>query len=238
MDGVVRNYGDALAELVTPPSVYNNWFEDTKHMFFPLGSVICNELISETLKMGLKPVFVSCGWRGESLDPELVRQSEFISVRGPHSQAELAKHGVDVEVSKDPGYLLPNILAKAAPNGLTMVVRHIKDPSDYGEFTAHDEYGADYMLSPTVETINDTIETVHHISGARFVLAGAMHAAITAHAYGIPFALLDGPYIDCLPKWYDWFASVNLGEPEFVSNIAEGRKWYNDNVRNRDTNDY
>jgi hypothetical protein len=77
---------------------------------------------------------------------------------------------------------------------------------------------------------------VHKISGARFVLTGSMHVAMTAHAYGVPFALLDGPYIDCLPKWYDWFSSVDLGEPVFVNSIVEGRQWYNDNVRNRDNN--
>ncbi len=236
LDGVIRNYGDALAELVTPPSVYNNWFKDPNHMYFPLGSVICNEIIEETLRMGLKPVFISCGWRGEALDPTLASACEFVGARGPYTQIELAKHGIDVEVTKDPAYLLPHILTQASPNALAIVVRHIKDPSDYNEFTAH-EYGADSVISAVVETIDETIAMVHKISGARFVLAGAMHAAITAHAYGIPFALLDGPYIDCLPKWYDWFASIDLGEPVFVSNVAEGRKWYNDNVRNRSIDD-
>ncbi len=234
MDGVVRNYGDALAELVTPPSVYAAWAADTEHMFFPMGSVICNEIMNETIQRRLKPVFVACGWRGEELNPTLVGMSQFVGARGPHTQAELAKHGVDVEVTMDPGYVVPDLLSKASPTGLAIVIRHIKDPSDYNEFTKH-EYGADEVISAAINTIDDTIALTHQISGSRFVLAGAMHAAIVAHAYNIPFALLDGPYIDCLPKWYDWFASVNLGEPVFVSNVAEGRKWYNDNVRNRNT---
>lgn len=234
MDGVIRNYGDALAELITPPSVYAAWAEDEQHMFFPMGSVICNEIMEETVELGLKPVFVSCGWRGEALDPKLVSMSEFVGARGPHTQSELARHGVDVEVTMDPAYVLPDLLSKASPTGLAIVIRHIQDPSEYNEFTKH-EYGADEVISAVVNDVEDTIAMSHQISGSRFVLAGAMHAAIVAHAYNIPFALLDGPYIDCPPKWYDWFASVNLGEPVFVSNIAEGRKWYNDNVRNRYT---
>ena len=235
MDGVVRNYGDALAELITPPSVYKMWAEDENHMFFPLGSVICNEIMEESLDLGLRPVFITCGWRGEELDTELVEMCEFRAVRGPNTQAELARHGVEVEVVRDPAYVLPTLLAKAQPNGLAFVMRHILDPSDYNAFTAH-EYGADEIYSATVETVEDTIRIAHKISGARFVLTGAMHVAMTAHAYGVPFALLDGPYIDCLPKWYDWFASVDLGEPVFVNSIVEGRQWYNDNVRNRNNN--
>lgn len=230
-DGV-RNYGDALAELITPPSIYKAWSEDQEHMYFPMGSVICNDRMDDALNRGLKPVFIGCGWRGEELYGELVAQSEFRTVRGPHTQAELAKHGVHVEVMKDPAYVLPNLLAPAAPNGLAIVFRHIKDPQDYTPDTIH-EYKADAVFSAAVQDVEDVIAVAHKISGARFVLAGAMHAAITAHAYGVPFALLDGPYIDCLPKWYDWFDSVNLGEPVFVSNIVEGRQWYNENVRNR-----
>lgn len=235
MDGVVRNYGDALAELITPPSIYKLWAEDQDNMYFPLGSVICNEMMEESLRLGLKPIFIACGWRGEELDRELVELSDFRKVRGLHTQAELARHGIEVDVSGDPAYVLPDLLTKAQPNGLAFVMRHIKDPSEYNEFTAH-EYGADEIYSAVVETIDDTIRIVHKISGARFVLTGSMHVAMTAHAYGVPFALLDGPYIDCLPKWYDWFSSVDLGEPVFVNSIVEGRQWYNDNVRNRNNN--
>jgi hypothetical protein len=149
MDGVVRNYGDALAELITPPSIYKLWAEDQDNMYFPLGSVICNEMMEESLRLGLKPIFIACGWRGEELDRELVELSDFRKVRGPHTQGELARHGIDVEVSGDPAYVLPDLLTKAQPNGLAFVMRHIKDPSEYNEFTAH-EYGADEIYSADV----------------------------------------------------------------------------------------
>jgi hypothetical protein len=235
LDNESRNFGDALPEAMTPPDIYQDWADDPEVMYFPIGSVICNDIIAETLYNGYKPVFIGCGWRGEELDPALVIHCEFYGARGPHTQAELARHGIEVEVVGDPAYMLPQIFAKSAPNGLAMVIRHVLDESDYTPNTIH-EYGADAVFSPVVHDEGDIIAVIEKISGARFVLAGSMHAAIVAHAYDVPFALLDGPYIDCLPKWYDWFASVNLGEPEFVSNIVEGRKWYNEKFRDRKPN--
>ena len=83
------------------------------------------------------------------------------------------------------------------------------------------------MFSPVVDTEADIFELIKTISGARFVLAGSMTAAVVAHAFNIPFAPYDGNgYIDCLPKWYDWFDSVGLGEPIFCTNVIEGRLWH------------
>ena len=195
-------------------------------MHFVLGSVICNTVIKQTLRQGLKPVFHGCGWRGEPLDHNLVEQCEFIGVRGPHTQEELARHGIDTIVSKDPAYQLPHIVSPGKPNGLALVIRHILDDTETNPNTVH-ELKADATFRPTVEDRTDIVEFIQKVSGARFVLAGAMHAAIVAHAYGAPFALLKSKYIDCPPKWEDWLASVNLGSPVFVDNIIEGREWYN-----------
>lgn len=195
-------------------------------MHFVLGSVICNTVIKQTLRQGLKPVFHGCGWRGEPLDHNLVEQCEFIGVRGPHTQEELARHGIDTIVSKSPAYQLPHIVSPGKPNGLALVIRHILDDTETNPNTVH-ELKADATFRPTVEDRTDIVEFIQKVSGARFVLAGAMHAAIVAHAYGAPFALLKSKYIDCPPKWEDWLASVNLGSPVFVDNIMEGREWYN-----------
>jgi len=225
LDGEVRNFGDALQEVIVPAVIRSQFAEDSEKMYFTIGSVICNDVIDETLRLGLTPVFLNCGWRGESLDPELVRQSEFYGARGPHTQMELSAHGVQVEVTGDPGYEVPKLFVKGQPNGLAMVIRHIKDPADYNK-DAIFELKADAIFSPVVETYDDIVEMIQKISGARFVLAGSMHAAIIAHAYGIPFAPFSSGYVDCLPKWRDWMADAGLGEPVFCSNVVEGREWY------------
>lgn len=225
MDGEVRNFGDALHEVLLPPNTHKEWKEDERKMYFPIGSVICNEVISETLRLNLQPVFVSCGWRGEDLDPRLVQQCSFVGARGPHTAAELAKHGVDVPVTGDPAYALPQLFLPGQPNALAIVIKHIKDNSDYGPQTIFDLKG-DALFSPVVETYEDIVEMIQQISGARFVLAGSMHAAMVADAYGVPFAPYGGNYIDCPAKWFDWFAERGYGEPIWVGDVFEGREWY------------
>lgn len=221
-----RNFGDALHEVLVPQKQHYDWYVDTKNMHFLLGSVIDNKVIKYTLQQKLRPIFHGCGWRGEPLDHGLVEQCEFIGVRGPHTQEELARHGIDTVVSKDPAYQLPYLVAPGEPNGLALVVRHILDKTETNPNTIH-ELKADATFRPSVEDRSDIIAFIQKISGARFVLAGSMHAAIVAHAYKVPFALLDSEYIDCPPKWEDWLASVDLGSPVFVKDIMEGREWYN-----------
>ena len=227
MDGHVRNFGDAIYEVLLPEGVYNDFSKDTDNIYFPVGSVITDDYMTAVLAKDMTPVFINCGWRGRPLNPELVKQSQFIGARGPHTQAELARHGIEVEVTHDPAYQLPKFIDKGAPNALAIVVRHIADPSDYNQNSIH-ELKADAVFSPVVEDKQDIIEFVQKISGARFVLAGSLHAAIVAHAYEVPFAPLiaDGDFVDCVPKWADWMAAEGLGQPVFCKDVVEGREWY------------
>jgi hypothetical protein len=226
LDGEIRNFGDALHEVLAPEKQHYEWLIDGKNMHFLLGSVIENSIIRETLALGYRPIFHGCGWRGEPLDTELATQCEFIGVRGPDTQEELENHGIETIISLDPIYQLPLFIEAGEPNGLAMVVRHIKDKTETTPNTIHD-LKADAIFRPTVEDKNDIVDFVQKISGARFVLAGAMSAAIVAHAYGVPFGLLKSDYIDCPPKWKDWLASIEFGSPVFVNNVTEGRDWYN-----------
>jgi len=229
LDGVTRNFGDALPEVLLDPPTYRKWSMDADRVHFPIGSTIENSHLKRAFEGGKIPVFHGCGWRGESLEPELVKIAEFHGVRGPDTQAELRKHGIETEVTLDPAYELPKILPKAGPNGLAFAVRHILDKSDYTLNSIH-ELGADALFSPVVEDDTDIIAFIEKVSGARFVLSGSMHAAIVAHAYGVPFALLNGDYIDCPPKWHDWLGSVGVTDVRFVDNVRDGRAWHNSAV--------
>lgn len=230
LDGDTRNFGDALHEVLLPSSTHKEWSEDKEKMYFVVGSVICNDIMRDTLEQGLQPIFVGCGWRGEELDPELVAKSVFKGCRGPRTQGELARHGVDVSVTLDPAYELPNLFPQGEANGMAITVRHIKDTTNFDKNAVHD-LNADAMFSPVIHDKGDILAFIEKISGARFVLAGSMHAAIVAHAYGVPFALLRSNYIDCPPKWADWLESVDLGEPVWVDNVIQGREWYKTAVR-------
>lgn len=226
LDGTTRNLGDALYDILLPSSTRYEWELDEQRVYFPAGNYISNNVILEVLSMGLRPVFVRSGWRGEKLDKELVKECVFQSVSGPHTRNELLRHGVDVHVSGHVAYDIPFQYERGKPNGLAILVRSIKDPSDYNKQSIYD-IKADEMYSSVIETEADIFNLIRVISGARFVLAGSMTAAVIAHAYNIPFAPYDSNgYIDCLPKWYDWFASVDLDEPIFCTNVIEGRLWH------------
>ncbi len=66
MDGHVRNFGDALYEVFVDPETLKDWKQDEEKMHFPIGSVIHNQVIVETLELGYTPVFYDCGWRGKN----------------------------------------------------------------------------------------------------------------------------------------------------------------------------
>jgi len=227
MNNSVRNFGDALYEVLLPDVVFADFAEDTKNLYYPIGSVIANSHMKSALKQGYKPVFINCGWRGEILDPGLVKQSDFLGCRGPFTQKELARHGVEVEVTGDPAYKVPDFVEKGPPNALALLVHHIADSANYNKNAIH-ELKVDDVISPVIETKDDIVDLITKISGARFVLAGSMHAAIVAHAYGVPFAPFRGQrdYIDCIPKWHDWMAGERIGRPEFCRDVVEGRQWY------------
>lgn len=78
------------------------------------------------------------------------------------------------------------------------------------------------------------IKMLEMISGSRFVLSGSLSAAIAAHAYGIPFAVMDPETDESLTRWEDWFQAAGLGEVIFVQDVFDGREWYNDCVRSRE----
>jgi len=224
-----RNFGDAAYELFLDPETMRQWEEDPNKLHFPVGSVIANNHMQKAVDAGLTPVFHSCGYRGEELDPYLVSVSEFYGVRGPHTRAELLKHDIDQPVTDDPVYAIAERFAAGPPNGLAICVRHITDRSERTSNTIH-ELGVDAVFSPAVETEADMVEFVQKISGARFVLAGSLHAAILADAYGVPFAPFVGNRIDCPPKWEDWLASIGVTTVEWVDNVRDGRRWYQQSV--------
>lgn len=232
LNGVTRNFGDAVYELFLDEETKREWEEDPKKLHYPVGSVIANEHLEAAINAGLTPVFHGCGWRGRELEPELVKFAEFDGVRGPYTRQELLRHGIDEMIVGDPAYKLPKIVAPGPPNGMALCVRHITDRTKQTSNTIH-ELGVDASFSPVVEDEGDMVEFIQKISGARFVLAGSLHAAILADAYNVPFALYGGERVDCPDKWRDWLASIDIEEAEWVDNIKDGREWYNHVVKSK-----
>jgi hypothetical protein len=212
LDGVTRNFGDTLYEITYPNDKLLSYAQDSFNRYHLVGSVICNTVIQESLDLGLLPVFIDCGWRGESLDPGLVKQSMFIGCRGPNTQFELARHGVSVTVTGDTAYKVPYKVTKAQPTERTIMIPHIQDPLIYDYDI--DFYGVDELVSPAVTNLQSTVDLIQKISGAKFVFTGSLHAAMISHAYGVPFSLMK-TYVNCMPKWIDWAMSVGIDKLNF-----------------------
>jgi hypothetical protein len=229
-----RNYGDALGEIVVEAlteglkSEEGSLFDNPEVLYFPIGSVIDDSLISGALSLGLVPTFIGCGWRGNELTPELAKQSLYLGCRGPETQKALERAGVPgIPIYGDTAYIALDYL-KIIPEKTdkTILVPHIQS-----ENYNFDSSGADELVSPKVQVREDTIGIAARIGGADFVLAGAMHACITAHHFGVPFAIYspDGvESVDAPEKWYDWLLSIGVEreDVEFCSSVDEGRVWH------------
>lgn len=241
LDEETRNYGDALWEIVgaTNDSTLVGYMNDTKHAHCLIGSVICNQVMDDILSLGQQPVFHNCGWRGEKLDKKLVGKSIFTGCRGPATRRELLRAGKSVIMTADPARYVSLAIDAGKPRGVTVFMPHILDPHR-DAYTA-ESVGVDEIISPVVHTHTDIVRVSRAIGSADFVLAGAMHAAIVAHSYGVPFAPFrswTSAYVDCAAKWEDWFEWLGLerdvvtASENFAPHREEGHEWW---MRHGDT---
>jgi hypothetical protein len=90
------------------------------------------------------------------------------------------------------------------------------------------------MLIPawTANTLGDLKSRINDIATAQFVLAGSLHAAVIACAYGVPFAFWDTGHLDLPFKWRDLAASLNIPVC-FVSNLRDGERVYDVFIKGR-----
>lgn len=225
-----HNFGDYLGKLLIPGDIRNDFDNREDLLLLPIGSVINNAVMEHAEWLGKKAVFLNCGWDGSFLKPELVRKSTFIGCRGPLTQRELARYDVRVSITGDPGYGVSDFQSQNFPKTGVLLVPHGTDEISF-ESTPPD--GVSEILSPFVKDELELFELVRKISNAEFVLAGAMHAAITAHALNVPFGLYKSPtegFVDHPLKWRDWLASVKCDNPLFHSDLESARKWHEMNI--------
>jgi hypothetical protein len=228
-NSLYRNFGDALTEKLSNSARFSSkerMERDSGNLYFLIGSVITNDILSLSLSFGLRPVFLNCGWRGEPLSKDLASQAVFFGARGPLTQAALRDVGVNVEVTGDAAYALKPLNRKSI----------LRRTSRFEHLVFPHVLSVEGPNSPSlISSSFDLSEKIKMISQAEFVLGGAMHACIIAHHFGVPFAPYAGSdgYVDCPIKWQDWFMSIGL-PPEslfFSRDASEGKDWY-DSVQN------
>lgn len=229
-----QNIGDFLSEFLfihlsrKSPS---DWFagapageHDVIHL---LGSVIADAPIARALEHaragGGRPVaFWGCGKRDEQpVAPGLLARCDILGARGPLTRDAL---GLPPETPLgDPGLLLPLLHEPHSVPGLAgaaICVPHFFEKRPDAELL--DLTGADRVVRPNIAPrVAELTRLIDAIAGAGFVLAGALHAAVVACAYGVPFAFFDSGYVNLPFKWQDFAGSVGI-PCRFVGTVADG----------------
>lgn len=252
---LVKNLGDHLVALVLDAMGYRCVSQDypERQVLNPgrcllsIGSVLWNR----TFERIVTPVDVwGSGWRGTPLPPETLQRVRFHAVRGPRTLAGL---GLPVDTPLgDPALLLPRLKHDVIKHhNRTMVIPHFYRTDQMPARQRCSLTGCDAMLPMRVIgapapgarisakglprmigawvhhgiPIQTAWQTIRQIAGARFILTGSLHGAILAQAYGVPWAAYIDGYVDVPEKWQDWAAYLGI-DLEFVTNLADGRRWW------------
>ena len=235
-DTALWNYGDAISVFLVDELIYD---------FFPysarthiIGSVIFDGILQDSNPHGaglakslyedrdIKAVFWGCGIRNPgSLSSDLYSSVEFLAVRGPVSASDLRLGGTVPQ--GDPALLLPALYKpRRSPKFVdkSVCVPHYNDSRTDEEIRRIS--GCDLVLRPAVKKDRASIKAfIDAICSARFILAGAMHAAVTAAAYGVPFGFWDSGAIDIPTKWEDMASLLGIS-CAFFETVDEAAEFY------------
>lgn len=227
-----QNYGDYLTEFLLERLFYDRPLYDG--VLRIIGSCIDDGLLAEGKTpegARVKTVFWGCGLRHEASFGEHNRQHAiFLAVRGPLTRSAL-RLGAMTPIG-DPALLLPAIYSPNKISALaetTILVPHFHDTRSDVELKKLS--GCDVIVRPNVSNNFDCItDFIDAIASAKFVLCGAMHAAITVCAYGGRFAFWDSGDIDLPFKWQDFAASVEI-PCSFAQTVQQGMQIYEHDIR-------
>ena len=231
-----QNFGDYLSELL-----FDCAFAAAKEEvagYRLIGSVIEDRIIFDDFREVSardqeKIAYWCCGARSERpISSDAYHKCLFAGVRGPLTREVLGlpRH----TTVGDTGLLTPLLHAPTTSlttAGKTVCVPHFYDTKSDDELITLSL--ADAVLRPFIRnTTYDLLRILNDIASADFVLAGSLHAAIIACAYGVPFCFWDNGLVDLPFKWRDFASSVNF-RPCFVETVPEGKRAYDVLIRPR-----
>jgi hypothetical protein len=225
----IQNFGDFLTE------IFIQRVQAPGRALYPRLRLVGSVISARDIRNDLQAIratpngllgYWGCGQRDEFIiEPELRARCRFHGVRGPLTRERL---GLPVSTAiGDPALLMPLLHhPKPVPElaGRILCMPHFYDAST--DRTILQNSGADLILRPKLPASMELLlKAIDVICSVDFVLAGALHAAIIACAYGKPFAFYAGAHIDLPFKWMDFSASINV-PTVFVRNADEGgRAW-------------
>lgn len=200
----VPNFGDMLNKHMWPHFFGNLIARSDDWLMFGIGTLIGAKVEHQ----GRIAVFGSgVGYQKDVravLDPRY--QIEF--VRGPLS-AQVLGLPADRAIT-DPAILAPEVFPATPKDNSVIFIPHWETSLNPLWRRVCALAGITY-----VDPLADVGEVIARISAARLVITEAMHGAILADAYRVPWvAVSTSPRINIF-KWHDWAQSLRMSPPEF-----------------------
>ena len=198
------NYGDDLNPWLWErllPSINLNCSADGLSLI-GLGSILASWFCKDISKDVTK-VVIGTGIGKDDLVDVSGEDWLIYSVRGPLSAACL---DLDFDrILADPAVMLPRLWPAAPPTGSVGFMPHIFSTPDWDWKRLCQRAGLVY-----IDPHGDWRETTDTISGLSSLVTEAMHGAIVADAYRVPWSpVVISPRFDHA-KWFDWSGALGL----------------------------
>lgn len=200
-----NNFGDKLNPLIWNALIPELLDDDEDTVLIGIGTLINSNAPA-------RPRKVVFGAGAGYLGPARIDDSwDFYCVRGPLTAEKL---GLDKGLAiTDPALLLTEVVNQpvAATGEVCFMPHHVS--MGYADWQSICDKAGITLLDP----LADTHEVIARIRGAKLVLAEAMHGAIVADAYRVPWIPVQC-YDHILGfKWDDWCQSMSLSyEPQSI----------------------
>jgi len=194
-------------------NIYSSFFGDRINKWYVWGSgVECQPILGQT----------------ELPDKVLKEKCVISMLRGPMTK-DYYNIKDDILLA-DPGYLASYFFKfpKEEKKSIFIQFYYDKIPTIIPDVDVH----LTTLLKPKQGTFDlDFFEILKNISNASIVLTGSMHVAITAHSYGVPWAIVAKEHVDASKewKWQDTTACMGLDKEDLkiCTGPEDGLIWYN-----------
>lgn len=191
------NYGDVLNKHIWPRYFEKFLAQDDDILMFGIGT-----LLGQKIEHSGRVVVCGSGC-GYEPDVQAVKDYKIFWVRGPNSAKLL---GLPPEMAiTDPAILVDECFPPAPRQDRVVFIPHYE--TSYNPLWRRVCALADIDY---VDPLDDVATVSAQLSSAKLVIAEAMHGAIVADAYRVPWIPVSTSARVNLFKWHDWAASLQL----------------------------
>jgi succinoglycan biosynthesis protein ExoV len=199
----VPNFGDVLNKYIWY-SYFGPFLERTDDILMMGIGTVLGQSVHHTGQIIV--CGSGCGY-GQEIDAIDTEKWKIFFVRGPLTAKVLGLSAA--ACITDPGILTPEIFKAAAPTGRVVFIPHWATSLNPLWRRACIEAGMDY-----IDPLAPVADVAAGLSGAKLVVTEAMHGAILADAYRVPWVpAITSSHINKF-KWKDWTDSLGV-KPEF-----------------------